>query len=150
MERTFIIIKPDGIQRGLIGEILGRYERKGLRIAGMKFIHASRATAEEHYSVHKGKPFYDGLVSYITSAPILVAVLEGTRAVEQVRAINGATRPHESVPGSIRGDLALEVGRNLVHGSDSVDNAATEIGLWFNPEELIDWSRSVDAWVFEK
>lgn len=150
MERTLIIIKPDGVQRALTGEIINRFERKGFRILGMKFMQAGQALAEEHYAVHKGRPFYDGLVSYIVSSPVVVFVLEGTNAIANARSIVGATKPHEAAPGSIRGDLGLEVGRNLVHASDSVENAEKEIALWFRPEELVTWGRNNDAWVFEK
>jgi len=150
MERTLIILKPDAVQRGLAGEIIHRFETRGLRIAAMKFISVPRALAEEHYAIHREKSFYAGLVNYIISSPVIVMALEGTNAVAAARITIGATRPNEAAAGSIRGDLALEVGRNLVHGSDSVENAQTEIALWFKPEELIDWSREVDPWVFEK
>lgn len=150
MERTLIIVKPDGVQRGLTGEILSRFERRGFRIVALKFTLPSRELAEQHYAVHQGKPFYDGLVSYITSSPVLVMVLEGTNAIQNARNTVGATRPHEAAPGSIRGDFGLEVGRNLVHASDSVENGAAEIALWFTPDELVTWGRNVDAWVFEK
>jgi nucleoside-diphosphate kinase len=149
MERTLIIVKPDGVQRGLTGEIIRRFEARGLRIIGMKFMQVPRALAEKHYEIHKGKPFYDGLVAYIVSSPVVVLALEGTNAIQNARNTIGATRPHEAAPGSIRGDFALEVGRNLVHGSDSVDNGANEIALWFKPEELTDWTRNTDSWIFE-
>ena len=150
MERTLIIIKPDAVQRGLSGEILRRFEQRGLRIIGMKFMQVSRALAEKHYGIHKGKPFYEGLVNYITSSPVIVIALEGTRAVEAARKTIGATRPYEAEAGSIRGDFGLEVGRNLVHGSDSVENGEQEIALWFKPAELINWERNTDPWIFEK
>lgn len=150
MERTLIIIKPDGVQRGLVGEILTRFERKGFRIAGMKFMQPSRELAEKHYAVHQGKPFYEGLVNYIISSPVVVLVLEGTNAILAARGTVGATRPHEAAPGSIRGDFGLEVGRNLVHASDSVENGLAEIALWFAPEELVNWSRNNEPWIFEK
>jgi nucleoside-diphosphate kinase len=150
MERTLIILKPDAVQRGLAGQIIQRFEQRGLRIAAMKFISVPRALAEEHYAIHREKSFYAGLVNYIISSPVIVMVLEGTNAVAAARVTIGATRPNEAAAGSIRGDLALEVGRNLVHGSDSVENAQTEIALWFKAEELIDWAREVDPWVFEK
>jgi nucleoside-diphosphate kinase len=149
VERTFVIIKPDGVQRGLVGEILKRYEQLGLRIAGLKFIQASRETAEAHYAEHKGKGFYEGLITYILSAPIVVAVVEGTSAVDVVRKVNGKTNPAEAECGSIRGDFALERGRNLVHGSDSQESAAREIALWFSENELITWSRVTDPFIFE-
>ncbi len=150
MERTLIIIKPDGVQRGLTGEIIRRFEQRGLRIVGMKFMQVEKKLAEEHYAVHRERPFYNGLVSYMTSSPVLVMALEGTNAVLAARATIGATKPHEAASGSIRGDLALEIGRNLVHGSDSVENAQTEINLWFRPEELVTWPRETDPWIFEK
>ena len=150
MERTFIIIKPDGVQRGLTGEIIGRFEQRGLRIVGMKFIQVERALAEEHYAVHKERPFYKALVEYIVSGPVVAMVLEGTNAVAAARGTIGATNPADATAGSIRGDLALEIGRNLVHGSDSVENGGKEIALWFKPSELVSWERGTDAWVFEK
>lgn len=149
MERTLIIVKPDGVQRGLTGEIIKRFEQRGLRIVGMKFMVVSRDLAEKHYAIHKDKPFFAGLVNYIISGPVVVFALEGTNAVTAARNTIGATKPHEAVAGSIRGDLGLEIGRNLVHGSDSVDNGKQEIALWFKAEELYDWKRSTDPWIFE-
>ncbi|HLV36686.1 MAG TPA: nucleoside-diphosphate kinase [Spirillospora sp.] len=149
MERTLIIIKPDAVQRGLIGEILRRFEARGLRIIGMKFMQVSEALARKHYAIHEGKPFYEGLVSYITSSPVVVIALEGTNAVAAARGTIGATKPHEAAPGTIRGDLALEVGRNLVHGSDSVENGQIEVANFFSESELISWSRNTDPWIFE-
>jgi nucleoside-diphosphate kinase len=149
VERTLIIVKPDAVQRGLSGEIIRRFESRGLRIVGMKFIHMSRELAGRHYAIHQGKPFYDGLIQYITSAPVIVMVLEGTQAVAVARNTIGATKPVDAAAGTIRGDLGLEVGRNLVHGSDSVDNAAKEISLFFSAGELIDWTRDTDRWIFE-
>jgi nucleoside-diphosphate kinase len=150
VERTLIIIKPDGVQRGLTGEIIRRFEQRGLKIAGMKFIVVDRALAEKHYAIHEGKPFYVGLVDYIVSGPVLVMALEGTNAVEAARGTIGATNPSKAAAGTIRGDLGLEIGRNLVHGSDSPENGANEVALWFKPEELVSWSRNTDRWVFEK
>lgn len=150
MERTLIILKPDAVQRGLVGDIIRRFEQRGLRIVGMKFMSVERALAETHYAIHRGKPFYEGLVNYITSSPVIVMALEGTNAVMAARNTIGATRPNEAAAGSIRGDLALEVGRNLVHGSDSVENADTEIKLWFKDNELVAWPRDTDPWIFEK
>ncbi len=150
MERTLIIVKPDGVQRGLIGEIIRRIEQRGLRIVGMKFMSVERGLAQTHYAIHEGKPFYAGLVDYIVSGPIVVITLEGTNAVEAARMTIGATNPSKANPGSIRGDLGLEIGRNLVHGSDSVENAEAEIKLWFKGEELVPWKRSTDNWIFEK
>ena len=149
MERTLIIVKPDGVQRGLVGEIIRRFEQRGLRIVGMKFMQVSRDLAEQHYAIHREKPFFGGLVDYITSSPVVVMALEGTNAVLNARNTIGATRPHEAASGSIRGDFALEIGRNLVHGSDSVENGIAEIALWFKPEELVAWQRQTDRWIFE-
>lgn len=148
MERTFVMVKPDGVQRGLIGEIISRFERRGLKIVGMKMVQVSDELARQHYAVHEGKPFFAGLINYITSAPVLAMVVEGTNAVAAVRQTVGATRPFEAAPGSIRADFALEIGRNLVHASDAPETAATEIALWFG-EGLIDWLRDVDRWIFE-
>lgn len=150
MERTFIIIKPDAVQRGLTGEILGRFEARGLRIIGMKFLQISQALAEKHYAVHAGKPFFNGLVSYITSSPVVIIALEGTNAVAAARKTIGATKPQEAEAGTIRGDLALEIGRNLVHGSDSVENGQIEVANFFTDSELLPgWSRNTDPWIFE-
>lgn len=146
-ERTLILIKPDGVQRLLVGRILERYEQRGLKIVGLKLVQTSRELAETHYAVHRERPFFGGLVDFITSAPLVAIALEGLNAVAVCRAINGATRPHEAAPGSIRGDFALETGQNLVHASDSVENAQAELALWFAPEELADYSRAIDAWV---
>ena len=150
MERTFIIIKPDAVQRGLTGEILSRFEARGLRIIGMKFLQISQELAEKHYAVHKGKPFFNGLVSYITSSPVVAIALEGTNAVAAARKTIGATKPQEAEAGTIRGDLALEIGRNLVHGSDSVENGQIEVANFFTEAELLPgWSRNTDPWIFE-
>lgn len=149
MERTLILVKPDAMQRGLAGEILARFERRGLRIVGLRLLQVDRAMAERHYAEHIGKPFFEGLVSYITSSPIVAGVLEGTDAVAAARQIMGATRPTEAAPGTIRADFGLEVGRNLVHGSDSTDSAEREIGIFFEGEQLPTWPRDVDRWVFE-
>jgi nucleoside-diphosphate kinase len=146
-ERTLILIKPDGIQRLLVGRIIDRYEQRGLRIVGLKLVRADRALAEEHYAVHRDRPFFTGLVEFITSAPLVAMAVEGANAIAVCRAINGATRPHEAAPGSIRGDLALETGQNLVHASDSPEAAEQELALWFEPSELIDYRRSVDGWI---
>jgi nucleoside-diphosphate kinase len=146
-ERTLILIKPDGVQRALIGKIIDRYEARGLRIVGMKMVHADRALAEKHYEVHREKPFFTGLVEFITSGPLVAMAVEGLNAVSVVRDINGATRPHEAAPGSIRGDLALDTGHNLVHGSDSPETAAAELALWFGEGEQFDYARDIDAWV---
>ena len=146
-ERTLVLIKPDGVQRLLTGRILARYEDRGLKIVGLKLIRVSRDLAERHYAVHREKPFFTGLVDFITSAPLVAAVLEGPNAIAVVRAMNGATRPHEAAPGSIRGDFALETAQNLVHASDGAETAAGEVALWFHFEELLDYDRDVDRWV---
>ncbi len=148
MERTFVIIKPDGVQRGLIGEIVGRFERRGLKIAAMRFLQVSDELARQHYAVHEGKPFYAGLIEYITSAPVVALVLEGSNAIAVVRRMLGATKPAEAELGSIRADFGLEIGRNLVHGSDGPDTAASEIALWFGAD-VVEWSRATDRWIFE-
>lgn len=146
-ERTLVLIKPDGVQRLLVGRILERYEQRGLRIVGLKLVHVDRDLADRHYAVHREKQFFHGLVDFITSAPLVALALEGQNAVAVCRAINGATRPHEAAPGSIRGDLALETGQNLVHASDSTETAASELALWFGDDELLAYERDVDRWV---
>ncbi|MDI7278108.1 MAG: nucleoside-diphosphate kinase [Anaerolineae bacterium] len=149
MERTLLIIKPDGVQRGLIGTIIGRLEARGLKIVGMKLMQIDRALAARHYAVHQGKPFYEGLLDYITSAPVVVAILEGPGAIELLRQTIGATRPAAAQPGTIRADYAVDVGRNLVHGSDSPETARFEIGLFFGEDEIVSWQRDTDRWIFE-
>jgi len=149
LERTLVIIKPDGVQRGLIGPIITRLEQRGLKIVAMKMIQMDEALARRHYAVHEGKPFFEGLVKYITSGPVVVMVVEGTRAIEVVRRTMGATNPAEAAPGTIRADFALEIGRNLVHGSDSPETAEKEINLFFSPSEIISYSRDTDKWIFE-
>ena len=149
MESTLIIIKPDAVQRGLTGEILRRFEARGLRIIGMKFMQVSRELAEKHYDVHRERPFFGGLVEYIISSPVVVIALEGTDAVAAARGTIGSTKPSEAPAGTIRGDLALEIGRNLVHGSDSVENGKIEIANFFEESELTNWSRDTDSWIFE-
>ncbi len=144
-----MIIKPDGVERGLIGAIISRFEARGLKTVGMKFMRIDRGLAARHYAVHEGKPFYPGLIDYITSAPVVVMVLEGPKAIEIVRRTMGATRPAEAQPGTIRADYALEVGRNLVHGSDSPETAQQEIGLFFSDLELVSWERANDRWIYE-
>lgn len=149
-ERSLIIAKPDAVQRGLTGEIVKRFEQRGLRIIGMKFIHMSEELAQKHYSDHEGKPFFAGLVEYITSGPVLVMALEGTNTIQATRTTIGATKPFEAAAGTIRGDFALEIGRNLVHGSDSPENGEKEIANFFNEDELLSsWERSTDSWIFE-
>jgi nucleoside-diphosphate kinase len=146
-ERTLVLVKPDGVQRLLVGRILQRYEDRGLKIVGLKLVLIDRDLAERHYAIHSERPFFRGLVAFISSAPLVAAVLEGPNAVAVVRAVNGATRPHEAAPGTIRGDFALETAQNLVHASDSIDTAAQELALWFTPAELLDYERDVDRWV---
>src|SRR4051812_25611040 len=138
-ERTLVLIKPDGVQRALIGPILTRLEARGLRLAGLKFLAVPETLASKHYAIHEGKPFYAGLISYITSGPIVAAVFEGTDAVAVVRSSVGATNPAAAAPGTIRGDYALEIGRNLIHASDSPENGQTEVSLWFSDAELVSW-----------
>lgn len=149
MERTLIIVKPDAVQRGLTGEIIKRFEQRGLRIVGMKFAQVTEELAKTHYAEHEGKAFFDGLVSYITSAPVVLMVLEGPNAIVATRTTIGATRPHEAAAGTIRGDFAMEVGRNLVHGSDSPENGEREIANFFQDAELLSWERTTDTWIFE-
>lgn len=149
MERTLIIVKPDGVQRGLIGAVISRFESRGLRLIAMKFMRISRELASKHYAVHQGKPFYEPLLEYITSGPVVVMVWESPDAIAVARNTMGSTRPAEAGPGTIRGDFAVEVGRNIVHGSDGPETAAFEIDLFFDADELIAWERCVDRWVFE-
>ena len=149
MERTLIIVKPDAMQRGLAGEVLSRLERRGLKIVGLKLMRIDRALAERHYGEHQGKPFFPGLVTFITSTPVIVGAIEGPNAVQAVRNTMGATNPLNAAAGTIRGDLALSVGPNLVHGSDSPESAQRELALFFKPEDLVDYSRDLDPWLFE-
>ena len=148
-ERTLVIVKPDGMQRGLIGEIIGRLERRGLKLEGLKLMQIDRALAERHYAEHQGKPFYEGLVSYITACPVVVAVFAGKDAIAVVRTTIGKTNPADAAPGTIRGDLALEVGRNLIHGSDGPESAPREVALFFAREELVTYERATDRWIRE-
>jgi nucleoside-diphosphate kinase len=149
MEKTLVLVKPDGVQRGLVGEIIARLERRGLKLNGMKFMQMSPQLASVHYEVHKERPFYNNLVEYITSGPVVAMVWEGKDAIQTVRTTMGATNPSTAVPGTIRGDLAVEIGRNLVHGSDSPENAVREVSLFFSREELVDWERETDRWIQE-
>jgi len=146
-ERTLVLVKPDGVQRLLAGRILARYEERGLRLVGLKLMVVDRDLAERHYAVHREKPFFRGLVEFIISGPLVAAVLEGPNAIGVVRAMNGATRPHEAAPGTIRGDFALETAQNLVHASDSAETAIAEIDLWFTDDELLLYDREIDRWV---
>jgi nucleoside-diphosphate kinase len=149
MERTLVIVKPDAMQRGLMSAILSRLEARGLKLVGLKLVAVDDALARRHYAVHEGKPFFAGLIQYITSSPVVVAVYEGREAVSVVRSTVGATNPVNAAPGTIRGDWALEIGRNLIHASDAPDTAATDVALWFRPEELVSYERAADRWVFE-
>lgn len=150
MQRTLIIVKPDGVQRGLVGKILARFEERGLKIVALKMLQVNRALAEKHYAVHQGKFFYEGLVNYIGSSPVVAMVLEGHEAISVVRKMVGATRPWEADAGTIRGDFALMGLRNLIHASDAPETAAQEIALWFKPDELVAYSRDIDRWVNEQ
>ena len=147
MQRTLILLKPDCVQRRLIGAIIQRFEQKGLRLAGLKLVQASRALAEKHYAVHKGKPFYDSLLQFITGGPTVAMVWEGREAVAVARTLMGPTDGTKAAPATIRGDFALSVQNNLIHGSDSPENAEMEIALWFKPEELVDYKATDGAWV---
>jgi nucleoside-diphosphate kinase len=149
MERTLILVKPDGVQRGLVGQIVARFESRGLKLVGLKLLQMSEELAGQHYAVHQGKPFYDKLLAYIVSGPVVAMVWEGIEAVAIARAAMGATNPVEAAPGTIRGDFGVEIGRNLVHGSDSPDNATGEVALFFKPGELITWHRDADKWIRE-
>ena len=149
MEQTLIIIKPDGVERGLIGPIISRFEQRGLKIVGLKMLQVSDKLARQHYAIHEGKSFFEPLIQYITSAPVVVLALEGPQVVQAARNTIGATKPAEATPGSIRGDFGMMVGRNLVHGSDSPENGAAEIALWFDESELISYERVVDRWILE-
>jgi len=149
VEKTLVLVKPDGVQRGIIGEVIRRLENRGLRLIAGKFIQVSKQLAETHYGIHKGKPFYDYLLEYITAAPVMAMAWEGPNAVAAVRQTMGATNPLEASPGTIRHDYGLEIGRNLTHASDSPENGAKEVALWFEEDELLDWTREIDTWVFE-
>jgi len=149
MERTYLMIKPDGVQRGLCGEIVSRFEKKGLKLIAMKLTAIPKETAEYHYGEHKGKKFFDSLITYITSGPVLAMVWEGEGAVAVCRQMMGKTNPQESAPGTIRGDLGMVTGVNIIHGSDSPEAAEREIKIFFKPEELISYDRSADKWIYE-
>jgi len=146
-ERTLVLVKPDGVQRQLAGRILARIEERGLKIVGLRLVKVDRDLAERHYAVHKGKPFFEGLVAFITSSPLVAIALEGPNAIGMVRTMVGATKPTEAAPGTIRGDLAVEMGQNLIHASDGPETAVAELALWFKPEELIGYEREIDRWV---
>jgi len=148
MEKSLVIIKPDGVQRGLIGEVISRLERRGLKLVGAKLVKVSKELAGKHYAMHQGKTFYDGLIAYITSAPVMVMVWEGPDAIAAIRQTMGNTRPVDALPGSVRHDFALTVGKNITHASDSNENARSEIELWFNSDEILNWDRPIDPWIF--
>ena len=150
MERTFVIVKPDGVQRALTGEIIRRLEQRGLKLVAARLLNVSMDLASQHYAAHKGKPFYDGLLKYITSAPVMAMVWEGEDAVAAVRQTMGSTNPTVAAPGTIRHDFALIISRNLTHASDSIETAEKEIALWFKPEEICNWTQSTDQWLFGK
>jgi nucleoside-diphosphate kinase len=147
VERSLVLIKPDGVQRGLVGKIIERFEQRGLKLSAAKFIAVPRALAEEHYAVHKGKDFYAGLIEYITSGPVMAMIWTGPNAIALIRQTVGATRPHEAAPGTIRHDFAVNVQRNLVHASDSPENGEMEASLWFKEDELVAWDREIERWV---
>ena len=147
MQQTLLLLKPDAVQRRLIGTIIERFERKGLRLAGLKFVQADRALAEKHYAVHKGKPFYESLLGFLTSGPTVAMVWEGREAVAVCRNLIGATDGVKAAPGTIRGDYALTVQNNLIHGSDSPENAAAEVALWFGPKELVSYTVTDASWI---
>ena len=149
MERTFLAVKPDGVQRQLVGEIIRRYESKGFKLVGLKLLQPTRELAEKHYAVHKERPFFSGLVNFITSGPVVAMVCEGDGVVASARKIIGATNPLTAEPGTIRGDYGANIGRNIIHGSDAIETAQTEITLWFNPKELVDWQSSITSWIYE-
>jgi nucleoside-diphosphate kinase len=149
MERTLVLIKPDAMQRGLAGELIARLERRGLRIAALRLLHMDEALARRHYAEHEGKPFLEGLIRFITSGPLIAAVFEGNRAVELVRQTMGATDPANAEAGTIRGSLGIDMGRNLIHGSDGLQTAEREIALFFDQDQIISYERSIDPWVFE-
>jgi nucleoside-diphosphate kinase len=149
MERTLILIKPDGVERQLIGPIITRFEQRGLKLVGLKLIQVSEELAREHYAIHADKPFFKPLIEYIVSSPVVAMVWAGPQAVQAARNTIGSTKPVEATAGSIRGDFGMMVGRNLVHGSDSAENAATEIALWFKESELVSYDRAIDKWILE-
>ncbi|MFO8132367.1 MAG: nucleoside-diphosphate kinase [Thermoplasmatota archaeon] len=147
MQRSFVMVKPDGVQRRLTGRVVARFEQAGITIVAMKFMSVSPELAEQHYAVHEGKPFYESLIDYITSGPVLAMVLEGDNVIERVRRMVGATDPHEAEPGTIRGDYAQDIGRNIVHASDSPETARREISLWFDDGELVDYEPTDRRWL---
>ena len=148
METTYVMVKPDGVQRGLVGEIIGRFERKGLKLVGLKSVVPSRETAETHYAVHAERPFYPGLINFVTSGPVVCMAWNGKDAISVARTLIGATNGREASPGTIRGDFGMDMGYNMIHGSDAADTAEFELGLWF-PEGLMDWEQTITSWVYE-
>ncbi|AOY81691.1 nucleoside-diphosphate kinase [Moorena producens JHB] len=149
MERTFLMVKPDGVQRNLVGQIIQRFETKGFTLVGLKLMNVSRELAEQHYAVHKERPFFGGLIEFIISGPVVAMVWEGNGVVASARKIIGATKPLEAEPGTIRGDYGLDTGRNLIHGSDAIETAQQEISLWFKEEELVTWEPTITPWLYE-
>lgn len=148
MERTLVLIKPDGVQRGLVGEILGRFERRGLHLVALKLMSVAREVAEQHYAEHRGRPFFDAVIDFISSSPVVAMVWEGPNAVSLVRSMMGPTNAAVAPPGTIRGDLGVDIGQNVVHGSDSPARAEEEIAIFFRPEELVSWERAGSAWIY--
>ncbi len=149
MERTFTMVKPDGVQRGLVGEVIRRFEAKGFKLVGLKLMSVSRDLAERHYAVHKERPFFNGLVDFIVSAPVVAMVWEGKGVIASARKVIGATNPTTAEPGTIRGDYGVDIGRNLIHGSDGEDTAKQEISLWFSEDELASWEPTITTWLYE-
>ena len=149
MERTYLMVKPDGVQRGICGEIVSRFEKKGLKLVAMKLMVISKEVAENHYGEHKDKPFFPSLISYITSGPVLAMVWEGESAVSVCRNMMGKTNPKESAPGTIRGDFGMQTGMNIIHGSESVESAEREISIFFRPEELVSYEKTIQSWIYE-
>lgn len=149
MERTFVAIKPDGVQRGIVGEVIRRFESKGFTLVGLKVMQVSRELAEQHYAVHKERPFFPGLVNFITSGPLVAMVWEGDGVIASARKLIGATNPLTAEPGTIRGDFGVSIGRNLIHGSDAPETAQQEIKLWFKDEELVSWEPAITPWLYE-
>lgn len=149
VERTFVMVKPDGVQRNLVGTIISRFENKGFKIAGLKLMQLDEATARKHYAEHVDKPFFPGLLEYITSGPVVAMVIEGKGVVEEVRKMMGKTNPKDAAPGTIRGDFGIEIGRNVIHGADSVESAVREIGIYFKEEELLSYEKIADKWLYE-
>ncbi|MEB3221857.1 MAG: nucleoside-diphosphate kinase [Candidatus Sericytochromatia bacterium] len=148
-ERTFLAVKPDGVQRGLVAEIIGRFERKGFKLVGLKLMQVTREIAESHYGEHKGKPFFEGLVGFITNGPIVAMAWEGPNVIATARKMMGATNPANAESGTIRGDFSVDIGRNVIHGSDGPESAARELGIFFKADELVGWERASETWIRE-